>query len=127
MVPELLPMSPQEIAPETFLVPTLAKDPLSDAYIGAHSLVVRGAEPIVVDTGCALVHDQWVEQVFSVVAPEDVRWIYVSHDDHDHVGNLAARARGVPERHPGAKLRDGEPAGGRSRPAPRTYALGGRR
>ena len=88
MVPELLPMSPQEIAPETFLVPTLAKDPLSDAYIGAHSLVVRGAEPIVVDTGCALVHDQWVEQVFSVVAPEDVRWIYVSHDDHDHVGNL---------------------------------------
>src|SRR5215204_1453343 len=28
------------------------------------------------------------ESVFSVVEPEGVRWVFVSHDDHDHVGNL---------------------------------------
>jgi flavorubredoxin len=88
MVPELLPTSAQQVARDTFLVPTLAKDPLADAYIGAHSLVIRGAEPIVVDTGCSLVRDHWAEQAFSVVDPADVRWVYVSHDDHDHVGNL---------------------------------------
>jgi flavorubredoxin len=88
MIPEVLPTSAQEIAPDTFLVPTLAKDPLSAAYIGANSLVIRGDEPIVVDTGCALVRDHWAQQVLSVVDPQDVRWVYVSHDDHDHIGNL---------------------------------------
>ena len=31
---------------------------------------------------------QWLRNVFSVVEPEDVRWIFLSHDDHDHLGNL---------------------------------------
>jgi Survival protein SurE len=32
--------------------------------------------------------DQWLQNVFSVVEPEAVRWIFLSHDDHDHLGNL---------------------------------------
>ena len=88
MIPEVLATAPQEVAPDTFLIPTLAPDPATGAFIGAHSLVIRGTEPVIVDTGCALVTAHWADQVFSVVEPEDVRWIYVSHDDHDHVGNV---------------------------------------
>ena len=88
MIPEVLATAPHEVAPDTFLIPTLAPDPATGAFIGAHSLVIRGTEPVIVDTGCALVTDHWADQVFSVVEPEDVRWIYVSHDDHDHVGNV---------------------------------------
>lgn len=29
-----------------------------------------------------------MDKVFSLVDPKDVRWVYLSHDDHDHVGNL---------------------------------------
>jgi flavorubredoxin len=29
-----------------------------------------------------------LEDVFSLVDPEDVRWIFLSHDDVDHTGNL---------------------------------------
>jgi flavorubredoxin len=29
-----------------------------------------------------------MEDVFSLVDPKDVKWIYISHDDHDHVGNI---------------------------------------
>jgi flavorubredoxin len=65
----------------------LAADP-SGAFFGAHSLVIRGREPVIVDTGCALVRDHWMAQVTALVDPADVRWIAVSHDDHDHVGNL---------------------------------------
>jgi flavorubredoxin len=43
-----------------------------------------------VDTGCSLVRAAWLEQVFSVVEPDDVRWVFLSHDDHDHIGNLDA-------------------------------------
>jgi flavorubredoxin len=30
----------------------------------------------------------WLEQVISVVDPDDVKWIFVSHDDGDHIGSL---------------------------------------
>jgi flavorubredoxin len=87
MIPETLPTRPHPVASDTRLVPTLAVEP-SGAFIGVHSLVIRGAEPTLVDTGAGLVRDSWSEQVFSLVEPEDVRWVVLSHDDHDHLGNL---------------------------------------
>jgi flavorubredoxin len=75
------------VAADTWLIPTLAAHP-SGAYIGAHTLVIRGAEPTIVDTGASLVREAWAAQAFSVVEPEDVRWIFLSHDDHDHIGNI---------------------------------------
>jgi flavorubredoxin len=86
---QTLPVGPHQVAPETFLIPTLAAEP-SGGFISANSLVIRGAEPVVVDTGCSLLREEWLAKVFSVVDPEDVRWVFVSHDDHDHIGNLEA-------------------------------------
>lgn len=87
MKPELLPTTPEPIAPETWLIPTLGVDP-GGGCAGAHSIVVRGAEPAIVDTGVLFGREQWLRNVFSLVEPEDVRWIFLSHDDHDHLGNL---------------------------------------
>ena len=67
MLPEVLPTTAQEIAPDTFLIPTLALEITSGAYIGANSMVIRGSEPVIVDTVCALVRPQWLEQAFSVL------------------------------------------------------------
>jgi len=89
MKPELLPTSPVVIADDTWLIPTLAADP-AGGYVGAHSAVIRGAEPVVIDTSVLFGRDQWLANVFSIVEPEDVRWIFLSHDDHDHIGNLDA-------------------------------------
>jgi flavorubredoxin len=88
MQPELLPTQPYAVVSDTFLIPTLAVDPMSGAAVGAHSLVIRGSEPVIVDTGVPLVRETWTEHVTSVVDLEDVRWIYISHDDPDHLGNL---------------------------------------
>jgi flavorubredoxin len=87
MIPETLHTQPEPVAPESWLIPTLAAEP-SGAFVGAHSLVIRGAEPMIVDTGCSLVREEWLDKVWSVLDPADVRWIYLSHDDHDHLGNL---------------------------------------
>jgi flavorubredoxin len=87
MIPVTLPTSPQSIAADTWLIPTLAAEP-SGSFFGAHSLVITGREPVVIDTGCALVRDQWMASLTRVVDPADVRWVVVSHDDHDHIGNL---------------------------------------
>ena len=47
-----------------------------------------GREPIIVDTGTPANRKQWLNDVFSLVEPEDVRWVFLSHDDVDHTGNL---------------------------------------
>ncbi len=90
MIPEILPTAAHTVARDTFLVPTLAADPSGAGVFSSNSLVIRGAEPVIVDTGSRLVRDSWLATAFSVVDPADVRWIFISHDDHDHIGNLDA-------------------------------------
>ena len=51
-------------------------------------MVILGAEPMIVDTGTPANREQWLEDVFSLVEPDDVRWVFLSHDDVDHSGNL---------------------------------------
>jgi flavorubredoxin len=53
-----------------------------------NSMVILAAEPVIVDTGMVTNRAAWFEDVFSLVAPEAVRWIFVSHNDSDHAGNL---------------------------------------
>src|SRR5687768_16942447 len=74
--------SPVAIAPDTFLIPHLA--PVGpDGFVHVNSMLIRGEEPIIVDTGAPIHRESWLEQVFSLVEPEDVRWVFLSHDDGD--------------------------------------------
>jgi flavorubredoxin len=65
-------------------------------WVYLHSLVINGREPIVVDTGTPANREQWLKDVFSIVDPGDVRWIFLSHDDVDHSGNLAELMEACP-------------------------------
>jgi flavorubredoxin len=51
---------------------------------------IRAAEPVVVDTGTAENREQYLTDVFSIVEPDDIRWVFISHDDVDHTGHLNA-------------------------------------
>jgi flavorubredoxin len=53
-----------------------------------NSMVIAGAEPAIIDTGSLNNRDQWLEDVFGIIDPADVRWVFLSHDDSDHTGNL---------------------------------------
>jgi flavorubredoxin len=87
-LPPAVGFPPLEIAPETFLVQQVQPACGQPLFVYINSLVIRGKEPVVVDTGTPANREQWLEDVFSLVEPEDVRWIYLSHDDVDHTGNL---------------------------------------
>jgi flavorubredoxin len=80
---------PHRIADETFLI-SWGIDAPPVGHFPVNSLVIRGAEPILVDTGAPAVRGQWLSTVWSLVDPADVRWIFLSHDDRDHAGNLLA-------------------------------------
>lgn len=82
-------LQPYKIAEETFVIPwALEASPVG--HFPMNSMVIRGAEPVLVDTGAPAVRSQWLEAAWSVVDPLDVRWIFLTHDDRDHAGNLLA-------------------------------------
>lgn len=79
---------PLEVAPDTFLIRAAQLALGGSLSSGFHSLLIRGAEPVVVDTGMITHRSSWFEDLFALVEPDDVRWLYLTHDDVDHAGNL---------------------------------------
>lgn len=79
---------PTEVARDTWLVHSVQPALGEPLFVYLNSLVIRGAEPMIVDTGTIANREQWLADVFSLVDPDDVRWIFLSHDDIDHTGNL---------------------------------------
>jgi flavorubredoxin len=79
--------SPIRVADETFVIPMPFEIPgFGILYI--NSMVIRGQEPILVETSAPIVRDDYLQAAFSLVDPKDVRWIFLSHDDRDHSGNI---------------------------------------
>ena len=78
---------PYQVAPDVFVIPWQQFAP-PVGFFCLNSMVVRGRQPMIVDTGIPVNRQAWLDAVFSLVEPEDVRWIFLSHDDVDHVGNL---------------------------------------
>jgi flavorubredoxin len=95
-IPETdLSMRPYQVADETFVVPWLLEAPPVGLFC-MNSLVIRGSQPMIVDTGSPANRQEWLDNLWSVVDPEDVRWIFLSHDDRDHAGNLMAVLEACP-------------------------------
>src|SRR4051794_40264494 len=83
-------LEPTRVAPETFVIHNHEGEGVAPAILPVNSLVIRGREPVVVDTGFGHVREEFFADVFSLVEPEDIRWVFISHDDIDHTGNLNA-------------------------------------
>ncbi len=85
--PTIPSVEPYRIAPDTYLIPNLVPaEP--GTFVMANSLVILAEEPVVVDTGAPMHREQWLANVGSVVDLDDVRWVFLSHDDGDHIGNM---------------------------------------
>jgi flavorubredoxin len=81
-------VAPTKIAAETWVIHQVQPALGAPLEVYLNSMVIRGAEPVIVDTGTPANRRQWLEDVFGIVEPDDVRWIFLSHDDVDHTGNL---------------------------------------
>ncbi|HET6949039.1 MAG TPA: MBL fold metallo-hydrolase [Acidimicrobiales bacterium] len=78
----------EQVTPDTHVVRQMFGEGMAPEAHYVNSSVITGAEPVVVDCGPAITREEWMARTFEIVDPADVRWIYLSHDDVDHVGNL---------------------------------------
>jgi flavorubredoxin len=81
-------VAPSLIAKDTFVIHQVQPALGQPLFVYLNSMVILGREPVIVDTGTPANRDQWMKDVFSLVEPGDVRWVFLSHDDVDHSGNL---------------------------------------
>lgn len=80
-------LKPYRAAPDTWVLPSYLPVP-GLGNIVVNSYFIESQEPVVIDTGMPVVRQEFLEALWSLVDPKDVRWIVLTHDDADHSGNL---------------------------------------
>lgn len=66
----------------TFPVPGFGLVPIN-------AFVLHGSEPVLVDTGAVVERDEFMGALRSVIDPAELRWIWLTHTDFDHIGSLS--------------------------------------
>ncbi|MER5708065.1 MBL fold metallo-hydrolase [Streptomyces sp. NPDC002122] len=85
--------------PDIHVLPSALPIPgLGDQAVNA--FLVRSEQPFLVDTGMPVDREGFLDSLWSLIDPEELRWIVVTHDDRDHTGALAR----ILEAAPGARV-----------------------
>jgi len=53
-----------------------------------NAFLLRAAQPVLVDTGLAALKDPFLTHLRSLIDLKDLRWLWLTHTDADHMGNL---------------------------------------
>jgi flavorubredoxin len=56
--------------------------------LAINAFVIHADEPVLVDTGAVRDTDEFMAALRSVIDPADLRWIWLTHTDFDHIGSL---------------------------------------
>ncbi len=57
-------------------------------FIPLNAFVLHGPEPVLVDTGAVVESDEFIAALRTVIDPADLKWIWLTHTDFDHIGTL---------------------------------------
>ncbi|MBI5716269.1 MAG: MBL fold metallo-hydrolase [Burkholderiales bacterium] len=61
-----------------------------------NAFVLHAREPVLVDTGLAATASDFLQALGALVDPADLRWIWITHADADHVGALRLLLEAAP-------------------------------
>jgi len=56
--------------------------------VPVNAFVIKGTEPILVDTGAAVENQEFMSALRSTIDPGELKWIWLTHTDFDHMGSL---------------------------------------
>jgi flavorubredoxin len=57
-------------------------------YIPVNAFVIHADQPVLVDTGAVVESDDFMAALRSVIDPADLRWVWLTHTDFDHIGSV---------------------------------------
>lgn len=88
------------VAPDWFELRSHLPVPSPDGGCGVlpvNAFLLRGREPMLLDTGLAALRTPFMAALEGLLPLKELRWIWISHMDADHVGNLPAVLERAPE------------------------------
>lgn len=87
---------PRRVGEDTDALTAYAPLPgLGVVPVNAH--LIHARQPVLVDTGLAGLHDEFMAALRRRIDPAALRWIWITHCDADHVGNLRALLAEAPQ------------------------------
>ncbi len=105
---------PYAVAGDVHVLPSSEAAP-GYGVLPVNAYLIGGDDPVLVDTGLPSEREQFLEALWSLVEPDALRWVFLTHEDPDHAGNLMAvldmarEARLVTNYVTVGKLREGIP------------------
>jgi flavorubredoxin len=70
-----------EILPSYFPIPGFGLVPVN-------AFVIRSRQPVLVDTGLNMDRGAFMQELEQTIDPAEIRWLWLTHPDLDHVGSL---------------------------------------
>ena len=80
-------LPPYEVTPSVHVLPAYVPVP-GVGHIPINAFLVRGEQPYLVDSGMFPDADAMVASIGALLPFEELRWIYLTHTDPDHIGAL---------------------------------------
>jgi glyoxylase-like metal-dependent hydrolase (beta-lactamase superfamily II) len=80
---------------DTFALPAWAPLP-GLGVLSVNAFLINAADPVLVDTGLGALREDFMQRLRGLIDPEALRWIWITHADADHVGNLHAVLQAAP-------------------------------
>jgi flavorubredoxin len=56
--------------------------------LAVNGYVLHGAEPVLVEAGTVVGRDDFMQALRTVIDPADLRWLWLTHPDPDHIGAI---------------------------------------
>jgi glyoxylase-like metal-dependent hydrolase (beta-lactamase superfamily II) len=66
-------------------------------HFAVNAFLLRSREPVLVDAGIVTMQEPMLAALESLIDPRELRWIYLTHVDGDHVGCVEALLRRAPK------------------------------
>src|SRR5580698_10339406 len=80
-------MNTYKAAPDVDVV-TSTNEITGFGNLAINAFVIHADEPVLVDTGSVVQSDDFMAALRTVIDPVDLRWIWLTHTDFDHIGSL---------------------------------------
>jgi flavorubredoxin len=88
--------APRKVTDDIHILPSYFAVP-GFGLVPVNAFVLKAKEPVLVDTGLHQDRDEFVDSVRSIIDLEDLRWLWLTHPDQDHVGSLASLLAAAPQ------------------------------
>jgi hypothetical protein len=66
-------------------------------HLPVNAFLLQAEQPVLVDTGLPTSREEFLNHLWSVCEPTDLRWIWLTHPDRDHTGSLLQVLQAAPQ------------------------------